>query len=1495
MRGKVLIALAFFFCLAGLVFAADRPGPPTFRLVPQDYTTIQAAIDAAIDDDVVMLSPGVYSGAGNRDLDFGGKAITVRSAGDPASCIIDCEGLGRGFIFQNDEGPDSAIEGLTIMGGYHDSFGGGIECEYASPTIFNCMIIDCTSFDGGGIDCYGASPLIRDCIISGNSAVNDGGGIEFYESLDNAGLWPEVINCLIESNSAGNNGGAISSYSSAPRILNCTFIDNYSTYGSGGIYAVGNSFAVRNCILWDRDGTTEIIGCSAEYSCIKGGQSGINGNTAADPLFRTGPLGDYYLSQTDAGQLVNSPCFDAGDPFWALVDMGLDEYSTATDNVADIDIADMGYHYPGGADPVYYELDASVVGLPANGLLQVNPNEVFHREFSEVRLTAVPDYAHKVTQWTGTDNDSSVSNDNVVLMTSDRAVTVEFDARQSYQLTTMAVGGNGTITPPSGMYFDGELVPLIAEPASGFRVKEWTGTDDDFSIDPNNYVVMNSDKTVTVEFIDMSKSVYLTARVVGGHGTIVPWRGVYELTEGVPPTTVLLQATPDYGFKLKQWTGTSNDSSNGLNNVVTMTEDRYVTVEFEGSLQVYLTVDIDQPGEAPPEYGWVEDIYGNRVNGGMWVYENEVVQLTAVVSNPSLYDIRGWFNVDWSPDLTAPVQTVTMSEGGKYVRALFKQKSQSPAGPVWIVGSTANYNTIQRALNAASAGDVVRVADGIYSGNGNYDLDFGGKGITLESEYGPEYCIIDPQWQGRAITFNGGETGYTLVDGFTIQNGRAGRGGGISCLTSGPSINNCIITNCEATGSNGGGIFIMGTNEIDPDIEWEPWDPNTISWPKISNCKITNNTAADDGGGIACRDASPMIMGTEISSNTANGIGGGIYCDNASNAEIINASNAEIINCLVTENVSRQMGAGIHFQNSFGMVHLSTIANNNSLASNDRGGITVRLQNMQAGGNQVVISNSVIWGNGDDLWQSTGGLIEVNYSCIEDDNGIGSNQTGNIDQDPLFVTGPLSSSLLGYYLPFDSPCIDAGEETLVFRNFVYDYNLSGINAPYQTITSITTDVGNDTDYSEINMGFHYPKFYGVIKPVLRKLEIRVNNDFGSVGFGLNGSTGPHYGYAAFQQSIVYYFVDGTTVDLQAIPIPGYRVQSWQGADDDWQGFNQLGVFNTVTLQGGDRWVTVTFEPKFTTIWHVPGDFPYIQDAIDAAKDGDTVMVHPATYIGVGFVVLGKDITITSENPTDPDIVAATIIDCTDQLNQGFVLMGTGFGSCTLNGFTIINAVYGGGQNSSPSSNAPGGTDGTDAFFTFEGGGIASYGDHIIANCVLRGCRIIGHGGADGKNGATGSGDMADGGHGGGGSDAAGGGIYIGSGSAQVLNCTIEGCEVTGGLGGLGANGASGNQARWISQGGYGGFAGKAYGGGIYVNGNGVIIRDCTIRDCRVIGAQGGDGGNGGALSSGGNGGVPGGAFGAGIYIADWASADVKGTVVENCEVIGGLGGNGGDR
>src|SRR5262249_28723363 len=83
--------------------------------------TIQAAIDTSVSGDMVLVADGTYSGPGNRDMDYGGRAIRVRGAGGAAACTIDCQGgpgeSHRAFRFVLGETNSSILEGFTIRNG----------------------------------------------------------------------------------------------------------------------------------------------------------------------------------------------------------------------------------------------------------------------------------------------------------------------------------------------------------------------------------------------------------------------------------------------------------------------------------------------------------------------------------------------------------------------------------------------------------------------------------------------------------------------------------------------------------------------------------------------------------------------------------------------------------------------------------------------------------------------------------------------------------------------------------------------------------------------------------------------------------------------------------------------------------------------------------------------------------------------------------------------------------------------------------------------------------------------------------------------------------------------------------------------------------------------------------------------------------------------------------------------------------------------------------
>jgi hypothetical protein len=246
--------------------------------VPSVYSTIQAAIDDASDGDIVWIADGQYSGEGNFDIDFKGKAITVKSENGPQNCIIDCQFKARGFDFHNGEDGNSVLDGIKIINGSAGGFGGGIKCTASSPTIINCIITGSTAGEYGGGMCnsYGSSPILTNCTFSENSAesklsaLGSGGGMcnlvnsnpvltncTFSGNFANhsgAGIYnsensnPALVKCTFTANTARHGGGMYNCYDSKPSLKNCTFSENLAEYGG----AVKNSEATPslvNCTL----------------------------------------------------------------------------------------------------------------------------------------------------------------------------------------------------------------------------------------------------------------------------------------------------------------------------------------------------------------------------------------------------------------------------------------------------------------------------------------------------------------------------------------------------------------------------------------------------------------------------------------------------------------------------------------------------------------------------------------------------------------------------------------------------------------------------------------------------------------------------------------------------------------------------------------------------------------------------------------------------------------------------------------------------------------------------------------------------------------------------------------------------------------------------------------------------------------------------------------------------------------------------------------------
>jgi len=108
----------------------------------------------------------------------------------------------------------------------------------------------------------------------------------------------------------------------------------------------------------------------------------------------------------------------------------------------------------------------------------------------------------------------------------------------------------------------------------------------------------------------------------------------------------------------------------------------------------------------------------------------------------------------------------------------------SPRAAVHVIhpDGSGDFPTIQQAIAATDSGDVIVLADGIFAGEENHNLDFLGKPLTLRSQSGnPAACIIectsgpgDPDIPHRAFTFHNYEDSSAVIRDITIYNGSAG-------------------------------------------------------------------------------------------------------------------------------------------------------------------------------------------------------------------------------------------------------------------------------------------------------------------------------------------------------------------------------------------------------------------------------------------------------------------------------------------------------------------------------------------------------------------------------------------------------------------------------------------------------------------------------------------------------------------------------------------------
>ncbi len=891
---RIYFAFALLAVLAipcfGRTITVDDDGPA-------DFTTIQAAINDADIGDVVEVQPGTYTGEGNSDIDFSGKAIIVRCVNpdDPDivnATIINCQANSsnqhRGFYFHNGEGEDSVISGLTITHGYTIS-GGAILCENSSgPTIDKCNItqnIAAAYGGGGGLYIKGGNSTIIGCKFYGNSSPSWGRGGAIYNSNGSNAIF---IDCEFIQNYIQREGGAVFNTGSSPTFINCRFVNNTNSANLGGG-------------LYNESGNPVLVDCLFKGNTVREHGGGMYTHGGQPQLLRCKFENNYC--RWDGGAIA----IEGGSP----------EFSDCffSGNSADNDGGAIFSKSGGNPQMTNCTVAANTAEAYGGG---------FYYRYSSWTMNNCIFWGNSV---------GGVTNEQTQII-KDGGTGIQVVNYSCIQGWTGALGGTGNIGQD----------PCFVDP--NFHLTDQSPCVDSgspsFSYDPCKVDIDGQPRVINGR-IDMGYDEYDYGYAFLG---ISSWEFVFRAKQDMqdPPSQTLHirnAGTGTLSWQIEEdcdWLEVvpSDGVSTGEVNDVNLQAN--ISSLSAGIYMCQLTIESNEANNSPLNVVVNLEVKGPHIHLSANQFEY-VVQGNDLIGEEQtlrIFNTGGAF-LNYAIDYTCDWLNIEPNQGriisGDYNDIYINVDSSSLSHgthycKVSVVDSNAENNpqffdvylyidTIQHQIDAAEEGDTIIVSPGIYKGRYNRDLDFKGKAIILQSEDPNDpnvvaATIIDCNGSAsephRAFYFHSGEDANSIISGLTIINGyrTQDNGGAVSVENSSPTIEKCIIR--DNTALRGGGI-------------WGGYG----SGIGVHNCAITNNFSNHQqygsGGGL-CFDGSesPIVSNCLITGNRALGWSGGLYCDYATNVLITNCtfngnkgvtggamafwgSTATVDNCIVWNNI----------------------------------------------------------------------------------------------------------------------------------------------------------------------------------------------------------------------------------------------------------------------------------------------------------------------------------------------------------------------------------------------------------------------------------------------------------------------------------------------------------------------------------------------------------------------------------------------------------------
>ncbi|MGQ9627417.1 MAG: right-handed parallel beta-helix repeat-containing protein [Anaerolineae bacterium] len=462
------------------------------------------------------------------------------------------------------------------------------------------------------------------------------------------------------------------------------------------------------------------------------------------------------------------------------------------------------------------------------------------------------------------------------------------------------------------------------------------------------------------------------------------------------------------------------------------------------------------------------------------------------------------------------VIAILLAVSGGAIAPLKSQPVYASPGVLYVAsdgncnGYTPCYSSVQAAVNAASTGDVIKVAAGTYTGinnsGGSTQVLYINKTVTVSGGYtttnwdtpdpSVNLTILDAQGQGRVIYIVGSIS--PVIEGLRITGGQKDFGGGVFVDYAAPTLRNNQVYNNSATGhqySGGGGMYL---HESAATLSNNTFTGNTAGWSggglqlhkspaTLINNTITSNTASsgfgggihlsysdatltgntftfntttdtdiDEGGGAHLYYSNAWLTGNTFTSNTAT-YGGGLY--------ITLSDDTRLIGNTISSNTARDNGGGLHTYDSDITLTGNTISSNT--AGTNGGGLFLSYSAPTLGGNIITDNNAP--GNGG------GGLFLHRSDATFTNNVIADNQAG-VTGSGLYIMGSwpqlLHTTLVhnlgtGIYIVNDSMYSPPRNSSVTLTNSIIVSHTFGIQIISGNMANLNGTLwnGNSTNWS----------------------------------------------------------------------------------------------------------------------------------------------------------------------------------------------------------------------------------------------------------------------------------------------------------------------------------------------------------------------------------------------------------------------------------------------